>query len=246
MLDMGFIHALRRIAPLLPKNRQTMMFSATMPKLMADLSAQFLTNPVRVEVARPGVAAENIAQSVHFVAQDGKADLLVRLLTEHQGERALVFARTKHGAERLMRKLRTAGFPAASIHGNKSQGQRDRSIREFRSGESTILVATDVAARGIDIPNVKYVYNFDLPNVAENYIHRIGRTARAGASGCAVAFCAQDETKELRAIEKILKSRIAVAGGLSWEEGRRARRDERTSSRPKRGNKRRKWVKRAA
>lgn len=246
MLDMGFIHALRRIAPLLPRDRQTMMFSATMPKLMADLSAQFLTNPVRVEVARPGVAAENIAQSVHFVAQDEKANLLISLLKEHQGDRALVFARTKHGAERLMKKLRTAGFPAASIHGNKSQGQRDRSIREFRSGESTILVATDVAARGIDIPNVKYVYNFDLPNVAENYIHRIGRTARAGASGRAVAFCAQEEAKELRAIEKILKSRITVAGGLSWEEGRRTRRDERTSSRPKRGNKRRKWVKRAA
>lgn len=246
MLDMGFIHALRLIAPLLPKNRQTMMFSATMPKMMADLSAQFLTNPVRVEVARPGIAAENIAQSVHFVAQDGKATLLVSLLTEHQDDRALVFARTKHGAERLMKKLRASGFPAASIHGNKSQGQRDRAIREFRSGESTILVATDVAARGIDIPNVKYVYNFDLPNVAENYVHRIGRTARAGASGRAVAFCAQEETKELRAIEKILKSRISVAGGLNWEEGRSARRDERTSSRPKRGNKRRKWVKRAA
>ncbi|MGI9390640.1 MAG: DEAD/DEAH box helicase, partial [Boseongicola sp.] len=188
MLDMGFIHALRRIAPLLPNKRQTMMFSATMPKLMSDLSGQFLTDPVRVEVARPGVAAENIAQSVHFVAQDEKADLLVKLLTYHQGERSLVFARTKHGAERLMKKLCAAGFPAASIHGNKSQGQRDRSIREFRSGANTILVATDVAARGIDIPDVMYVYNYDLPNVAENYVHRIGRTGRKGQKGVATTF----------------------------------------------------------
>ncbi len=246
MLDMGFIHALRRIAPLLPQDRQTMMFSATMPKLMADLSRQFLTDPVRVEVSRPGVPADKIAQSVHFVAQDAKADLLISLLTGHPGERSLVFARTKHGAERLMKKLRAAGFPAASIHGNKSQGQRDRSIREFKSGESAILVATDVAARGIDIPDVKYVYNYDLPNVAENYIHRIGRTARAGASGRAVAFCAQDEAKELRAIEKLLKSGIAVAGGQSWVERRPARSDENTASKPKRRNKQRRSFKRAA
>ncbi len=220
MLDMGFIHALRRIAPLLPKGRQTMMFSATMPKLMADLSAQFLVNPARVEVARPGIAADRITQSVHFVAQDDKVSLLTQLLRGHTGKRSLVFARTKHGAERLMKKLAAAGFDAASIHGNKSQGQRDRAIRDFKAGAVTVLVATDVAARGIDIPDVTHVYNYDLPNVPENYVHRIGRTARAGASGCAVAFCAKAEAGELRAIEKALGAKIAIAGGQAWEPDR--------------------------
>lgn len=216
MLDMGFIHALRRIAPLLPRERQTMMFSATMPKLMADLASQFLTDPVRVEVARPGVAADKITQSVHFVEKEDKTALLRDKLSDHIGERALVFARTKHSAERLMKKLVSAGFDAASIHGNKSQGQRDRAIKAFKDGAVTVLVATDVAARGIDIPEVAFVYNFDLPNVAENYVHRIGRTARAGASGQAVAFCAKDEMGELRAIERVLKASIPVAGGEPW------------------------------
>lgn len=220
MLDMGFIHALRRIAPLLRKDRQTMMFSATMPKLMAELSKQYLTDPVRVEVARPGTAAEKIAQSVHFVAQTEKTGLLIELLNEHPGVRSLVFSRTKHGAERMMKKLVATGFSAASIHGNKSQGQRDRAIKHFKSGEIDILVATDVAARGIDIPDVKYVYNYDLPNVAENYVHRIGRTARAGTSGRAVAFCSSDETGALRDIEKVLKSKIEVASGRPWPEDR--------------------------
>ncbi len=223
MLDMGFLHALKRIAPLLPKSRQTLMFSATMPKLMADLSAQFLTDPVRVEVARPGLAADKIAQSVHFVAQDEKPALLARLLSGHESERALVFARTKHGAERLMKKLAASGFDATSIHGNKSQGQRDRAIREFKEGSVTVLVATDVAARGIDIPEVRHVYNYDLPNVPENYVHRIGRTARAGASGRAVAFCSEDETGALRDIEKVLRTEIDIAGGERWDEGRPAR-----------------------
>ena len=213
MLDMGFIHALRRIAPLLPKERQTMMFSATMPKLMADLSAQYLDDPVRVEVARPGLAADKIAQSVHFVPQAGKTDLLIRLLGEIGKERALVFSRTKHGAERLTKKLVASGYKAVSIHGNKSQGQRDRAIRDFKAGRMTVLVATDVAARGIDIPEVKHVFNYDLPNVAENYVHRIGRTARAGASGEAVAFCSKEEVGQLKAIEKVLKAEIAVVGG---------------------------------
>ena len=227
MLDMGFIHALRRIAPLLPKERQTMMFSATMPKLMAEMSAQFLTDPVRVEVARPGVAADKIEQSVHFVPQAGKTGLLIDLLGEIADERALVFARTKHGAERLMKKLVESGFNAVSIHGNKSQGQRDRAIRDFRSGRMTVLVATDVAARGIDIPDVRHVYNYDLPNVAENYVHRIGRTARAGASGQAVAFCSKDEAAQLRDIEKVLRAEIRVVGGDRWEEARPARTDTR-------------------
>jgi ATP-dependent RNA helicase RhlE len=216
MLDMGFIHALRKIAPLLAPGRQTMLFSATMPKQMSEIAGAYLTDPVRVEVARPGKAADKIAQSVHFVPQQGKAALLQKLLGAHRGERALVFARTKHGAERLMKALVKAGFDAASIHGNKSQGQRDRAIAGFKSGDITVLVATDVAARGIDIKDVAYVYNFDLPNVPENYVHRIGRTARAGAEGIAVSFCSEAEMGELRTIERVMKNQIPVASGTPW------------------------------
>lgn len=217
MLDMGFIHALRQIAPLLPKERQTMLFSATMPKLMADLSRNYLTDPIRVEVARPGVAADKITQSVHFVAQPDKTALLVQLIGQTSRARSLVFARTKHGAERLMKQLDKQGFAVGSIHGNKSQGQRDRALRALKAGDIDILVATDVAARGIDIDGITHVYNFDLPNVAENYVHRIGRTARAGASGRAVAFCSPDEISELKAIQKVLKAEISVASGTPWE-----------------------------
>jgi ATP-dependent RNA helicase RhlE len=217
MLDMGFIHALRRIAPLLPKERQTMLFSATMPKLMADLSKDYLSDPVRVEVARPGVAADKVTQSVHFVVQSEKQGLLIELLREKTG-RSLVFARTKHGSEKLMKNLVKAGLNASSIHGNKSQGQRDRAIRQFKSGEIDVLVATDVAARGIDIDDIAYVYNYDLPNVSENYVHRIGRTARAGRAGEAIAFCSPDEVSDLRGIQKVLKKDIPVASGKPWEE----------------------------
>ncbi len=238
MLDMGFIHALRRIAPLLSKDRQTMMFSATMPKLMADLAKAYLTDPVRVEVARPGMAADNVAQSVHYVPQEDKPALLSRLLSGHTQDRALVFARTKHGAEKLMKRLVSEGFGAASIHGNKSQGQRDRALREFKAGDVKVLVATDVAARGIDIPEVEYVYNYDLPNVAENYIHRIGRTARAGASGRAVAFCSRDETGELKAIQKVLGTSVEVAGGTPWEIGRSANGSGKPAGRPQRQRRR--------
>jgi ATP-dependent RNA helicase RhlE len=217
MLDMGFIHALRQIAPLLPKDRQTMLFSATMPKLMADLSRDYLTDPVRVEVARPGLAADKIDQSVYFVAQPDKLGLLSKLLSQKGNVRSLVFARTKHGAERLMKQLEKDGFNAGSIHGNKSQGQRDRALKALKTGEIDVLVATDVAARGIDIDGISHVYNFDLPNVAENYVHRIGRTARAGASGRAIAFCSPEETSELRAIQKVLGTELAIAGGTPWE-----------------------------
>ncbi|KPQ21842.1 MAG: ATP-dependent RNA helicase RhlE, partial [Rhodobacteraceae bacterium HLUCCA24] len=177
MLDIGFVHALRRIAPMLGKNRQTMMFSATMPKAMAELSRDYLTDAVRVEASPPGKVADRVGHSVHFVAKEGKQDLLIGLLDRHREDRALVFSRTKHGAERLMKQLERVGFAAASIHGNKSQGQRDRALDAFRAGSVRVLVATDVAARGIDIPDVGHVYNFDLPNVPENYVHRIGRTA---------------------------------------------------------------------
>jgi len=218
MLDLGFIHALRRIAPLLAAERQTMLFSATMPKQMSEIANAYLTNPVRVEVARPGQTADKVSQSVHFVAQNDKQDLLIKLIGAHRDERALVFSRTKHGAERLMKNLVRAGFNAGSIHGNKSQGQRERAIRAFKSGEILVLVATDVAARGIDIDGIEHVYNFDLPNVAENYVHRIGRTARAGRSGLAIAFCAAAEMSEFKAIQKVVGQPIKVVGGTPWAE----------------------------
>ncbi len=214
MLDMGFIHALRRIAPALGRPRQTMLFSATMPKQMAEISAAYLENPVRIEAARVGRPADRITQSVHWA--EGRADKL-RLLKEHLRAApdglALVFGRTKHGSEKLMKDLVRDGFNAVSIHGNKRQGQRERALRAFRAGEARILVATDVAARGIDIPGVSHVYNFDLPEVAESYVHRIGRTARAGADGDAVSFVAGTEIGLLRQIEKMLKTAIPVIGG---------------------------------
>ena len=213
MLDMGFIHALRKIARHLPLKRQTLLFSATMPKLMEEIATTYLRDPVRVQVSPPGKAADKIEQSVHFVNQGDKATLLKEHLDGHREEMALVFARTKHGAEKLMKHLDAAGFAAGSIHGNKSQGQRERTLKAFREGELKVLVATDVAARGIDIPGVRHVYNYDMPNVPENYIHRIGRTARAGAEGRAVAFCAPGEIDELRAIEKVMKIAIPVSGG---------------------------------
>jgi len=216
MLDMGFIHALRKIAPLLSKDRQTMMFSATMPKLMAELSKTYLTDAMRVQVNPPGQAVEKINQSVHFVDQSNKTQFLMELLDEHRDELALVFGRTKHGCEKLYRLLDKKGFSAASIHGNKSQGQRERAIKAFKEGKVKVLIATDVAARGIDIPGVRHVYNYDLPNVADNYVHRIGRTARAGADGAAIALVSQEEMIELRDIEKVMKKKIPVASGKPW------------------------------
>lgn len=217
MLDLGFIHSLRKIASMLPKTRQTMLFSATMPKQMNELANSYLQNPMRVEVSPPGKAADKITQSIHFIAKAEKTKLLIELLDKHRDELALVFSRTKHGAEKLMKTLDKAGFSAGSVHGNKSQGQRERALRSFRSGEIKILVATDVAARGLDIPQVRHVYNFDLPNVGDNYVHRIGRTARAGADGAAIAFCAPDEMGELKAIEKAMAHSIPIASGRPWE-----------------------------
>ena len=217
MLDLGFIHALRKIAPLLPEDRQSMMFSATMPKHMAELSKAYLRDPVRVEVAPPGKVADKISQSLHYVPQAGKSRLLIELLEKHGGGLSLVFSRTKHGAEKLKKVLEAANINAGSIHGNKSQGQRERSIKAFRAGEIDVMVATDVAARGIDIPGITHVYNYDLPNVPENYVHRIGRTARAGKAGTAIAFCGPGEMSELRAVQKILKHDIPVVGGRAWE-----------------------------
>ncbi|MBU3035726.1 DEAD/DEAH box helicase [Tritonibacter mobilis] len=218
MLDLGFIHALRKIAALLPEKRQTMLFSATMPKQMNEIANAYLKSPVRIEVTPPGKPAAKVTQSVHFIAKAEKLSLLKELLAKHDGERTLVFGRTKHGMEKLMKVLDKAGFKAAAIHGNKSQGQRERALKAFKSGEITVLVATDVAARGLDIPDVKYVYNYELPNVPDAYVHRIGRTARAGKDGQAVAFCAPDEIGDLKAIQKTMGITIPVASGRAWEE----------------------------
>lgn len=214
MLDLGFIHDLKKIASLVPDERQTMLFSATMPKSIADLSKRFLNNPERVEVSPPGKTADKVDQSVHFVT--GKADkteILKKSLTDHPEGRTIVFLRTKHGAEKLMKHLEVKGFATASIHGNKSQGQRERALKAFKSGQVNVLVATDVAARGIDVPGVTHVYNYDLPEVADAYVHRIGRTARAGNDGKAIAFCAPDEAKLLRDIQRLTGVEIAVASG---------------------------------
>ncbi|SHJ21603.1 ATP-dependent RNA helicase RhlE [Shimia gijangensis] len=216
MLDMGFIHALRQIVGWLPEKRQTMLFSATMPKLMAEISASYLNNPVRVQVAPPGKTADKVTQGVHYISKAEKPNLLIELLSTHRDEAAIVFSRTKHGSDRLVKALVKKGFEALTVHGNKSQGQRERALKAFRNGEAMVLVATDVAARGLDIPQVRHVYNFDLPNVPENYVHRIGRTARAGMDGAAVAFCSPDETDELKAIQKVLKMDIPVLSGTPW------------------------------
>ena len=242
MLDLGFIHALRKISKLLPEQKQTMLFSATMPKLMSEIADTYLNRPIRIEVNPPGKVADKITQSVYFVTQGDKPDLLKSLLSKHEAKRALVFLRTKHSAEKLMKSLVNQGFKANSIHGNKSQGQRDRALQAFKDGSIKVLVATDVAARGIDIPEVEFIYNFDLPNVPENYVHRIGRTARAGASGIAIAFCAMTEMKDFLAIERKLRLNIDVAGGVRWEKvpeelAKRTRRGKQNSKKPSKGNK---------
>ncbi|OJI93045.1 ATP-dependent RNA helicase RhlE [Planktotalea frisia] len=216
MLDMGFIHALRQIATHLPEQRQTMLFSATMPKLMNEIANTYLKSPKRIQVSPPGKAADKVTQVVHFIAKTEKQSLLIELLGEHKEERALVFGRTKHGCEKLMKQLVARGFAATSIHGNKSQGQRERALAAFKKGDMKVLVATDVAARGLDIPDVRHVYNYELPNVPDAYVHRIGRTARAGKDGAAIAFCAPDEMDLLKDIEKTMKISIPVASGTAW------------------------------
>lgn len=216
MLDMGFIHSLRRIAKHIPLKRQTLLFSATMPKDIEEVADTYLRDPVRVQVAPPGKPAEKITQGVHFIPNGDKARLLEDYLKKHPGEQALVFCRTKHGSDKLNKVLAGWGFRVGAIHGNRSQNQRDRILADFKGGEIDVLVATDVAARGIDIPTVRHVYNYDMPNVPENYVHRIGRTARAGASGSSISFCAPAEMGELQAIEKVLKKPVPVVGGAPW------------------------------
>jgi ATP-dependent RNA helicase RhlE len=224
MMDLGFIHALRAIVRMLPAKRQTLFFSATMPKAIRDLAGQYLTDPAQVSVAPAATTAERVQQYVCFVGQSEKQALLTLALRKGfqsgEMERVLVFTRTKHGADRVVKKLAQSGIPANAIHGNKSQPQRERALDEFKNGRAKILVATDIAARGIDVTGISHVVNFELPNVAEQYVHRIGRTARAGREGVALSFCAQDERDYLRDIQKLTRvtlDQVPLPGGLREE-----------------------------
>jgi len=213
MLDMGFIHDVRRVVKVLPTQRQTLLFSATMPKAIVDLAGAILRDPVRVAVEPKVTSAVTVEQSLYHVAKADKRGLLEQILRETRAERTIVFTRTKHGANRLTEQLQRGGVESAAIHGNKSQNARTRALEGFRSGSIPVLIATDLAARGIDVDGVTHVVNFDLPDVAEQYVHRIGRTGRAGATGVAIAFCDEDERSELTQIERLLGHPIPLASG---------------------------------
>jgi ATP-dependent RNA helicase RhlE len=208
MLDMGFIHDIRRIVGKLPAQRQTLFFSATMPKEIADLASAMLRDPVRAAVTPAATTAEKVDQRIIHVDRGGKSALLAEILRTETVDRALVFTRTKHGADKVVRALATAGLDSAAIHGNKSQGQRERVLAAFRTGQVRTLIATDIAARGIDVDGISHVINYDLPNIPESYVHRIGRTARAGAGGIAISFCDGEERAFLRDIEKLIRISI--------------------------------------
>ncbi|MBN2217518.1 MAG: DEAD/DEAH box helicase [Pirellulales bacterium] len=210
MLDMGFIHDLRRIASKVPSRRQTLMFSATMPDAIRQLAAEWLRDPVHVQVAAAAAPADKIEQSVYFVEPKQKPLLLARFINQKAGVRTLVFSRTKHGADKIVRHLLRGGIQAAAIHGNKSQATRQRVLEQFKSDRLPVLVATDVAARGLDVDDISHVINYDMPLDPETYVHRIGRTGRAGASGIAVSFCGRDEHAQLRLIERLIRRSIAV------------------------------------
>jgi ATP-dependent RNA helicase RhlE len=208
MLDMGFIHDVRRIIRLLPAKRQSLFFSATVPPDIQSLAGTILRDPVRVEVTPPATTAERVTQSVYFVDKALKRHLLAHVLKDRTITRALVFTRTKHLANRLAEHLARDGIVAEAIHGNKSQSARERALGNFRAGATPVLIATDIAARGIDIDGISHVINYELPNVPESYVHRIGRTARAGADGIAISFCDREELPYLRDIEKIIRQKL--------------------------------------
>ena len=212
MLDMGFIHDIRRILPLLPAQRQTLFFSATMPESIAALAAKILRNPVLVTVTPPASVVETIAQTVHFAEKAEKSQLLIDLLSASDAQQVLVFSRTKHGADKLAKILNRAGIRSCAIHGNKSQNARVKAMNDFKSGECRVMIATDIAARGIDIDQLPLVINYELPEVAETYVHRIGRTGRAGHEGAAWSFCSEDEFEYLCDIQKLTGLTIPTEG----------------------------------
>jgi ATP-dependent RNA helicase RhlE len=211
MLDMGFIQDIRKIVAKLPAKRQTLLFSATMPHAIAELAAQMLRDPINVAVTPSASTVERVEQRIIRVDRAAKPTILAEVLKDEAIDRALVFTRTKHGADKVVRGLVTVGIAAQAIHGNKSQSQRERVLAAFRRGDVKILVATDIAARGIDVDGISHVVNFDLPNVPETYVHRIGRTARAGADGVAISLCAGEEASLLRDIEKLIRQSIPTS-----------------------------------
>ncbi|TDI64875.1 MAG: DEAD/DEAH box helicase [Alphaproteobacteria bacterium] len=242
MLDMGFIRDVRKIIAALPHDRQALLFSATMPAAVERLTADILHRPTRIDIVPKAVAVESIRQSVHFVDAKAKLGLLRDLMADQRLSRVIVFTRTKHRANRVADNLVKAGIAAEAIHGNKSQGARQRALESFRQGRARVLVATDIAARGIDVVGVTHVINFELPNEPESYVHRIGRTARAGASGVALSFCDASEYAFLRDIEALIRMPITVDGGerpsgvVSAKPAQRGRgRAGRQRNRPRRG-----------
>ncbi|AXS41184.1 DEAD/DEAH box helicase [Breoghania sp. L-A4] len=234
MLDLGFIHDLKRLVKMLPPKRQSLFFSATMPKTIADLASAFLTNPEKVSVAPVASTAEKIDQRVIFTQTPEKMQQLSGLLKGDGVSRAIVFTRTKHGADKVVRDLGRNGIEAAAIHGNKSQGQRQRALGSFKTGNMRVLVATDIAARGIDVDGISHVVNYDLPNVPETYVHRIGRTARAGAEGIAVSICVPEEYIYLRDIERLTSRSLDLMPGADPDTDPRATFSSRNLTAPKR------------
>jgi ATP-dependent RNA helicase RhlE len=220
MLDMGFLPAIRRILGALPKNRQTLLFSATFADEIKKIAAQFMRDPSEIQVAARNSVAATITHRVHPVDAARKRDLLLHLLSEDSRRQTLVFGRTKHGADKLCKFLDASGLRTAAIHGNKSQNARTKALKEFKNGKITVLVATDIAARGLDIDQLPIVVNYDLPMVAEDYVHRIGRTGRAGADGLAVSLVAHEEARLLRDIRRLLKQEIAVENVAEYEPSR--------------------------
>lgn len=210
MLDMGFINDVKKVITKIPAKRQTLFFSATMPAEIAKLSGTILSNPVKVEVTPVSSTAETIDQSIYFVEKENKKHLLIHLLKDPAIRSVLVFTRTKHGADKVVKELNRANVSAEAIHGNKSQNARQRALGNFKSGHTRVLVATDIAARGIDVDNLSHVINYELPNVPETYVHRIGRTGRAGASGIAFSFCDAEEKEFLRDIQKLISVSVPV------------------------------------
>ncbi len=217
MLDMGFAHDMKKIIARLPVKRQTLLFSATMPSEISDLADEILTDPARVAVTPVSSTVEVIEQSVYFVEQRDKTAALIKLLNDGEVDSALVFTRTKHGADKVAKALVIAGIPAQAIHGNKSQQARQSALNSFKARHTQVLIATDIASRGIDVPELSLVVNFDLPNVPETYVHRIGRTGRAGLGGMAVSFCDREERKYLRDIQALIRQKISVARDLPYE-----------------------------
>jgi len=208
MLDMGFIHDIKKLLTFLPQRRQSLFFSATMPKNIIELSRKILNNPTKIEVSPVSSTAETIQQYVYYTNKSSKKDLLYHVLENRDIDQVLLFSRTKHGADKIVRNLQKKKISAAAIHGNKAQNQRQKALKNFKDGNIRVLVATDIAARGIDIDKLKYVINYDVPNESESYVHRIGRSGRAGEEGVAIAFCEAEENAYMRDIEKLIKQKV--------------------------------------